>query len=83
MSQAGFGSASNTVRILLDNVQCTGSEVGLVDCQHSPIGTHNCGHREDAGVICQGFQATSGIEVIVFFTKSDILTMLKQYMLYV
>ncbi len=59
--RAGFGRADNTLRIILDDVFCIGSEIRLVDCQHSPIGTHNCGHREDAGVVCQGSSSTSGI----------------------
>ena len=59
LSRAAFNSANNTVRIFLDNIHCTGSETRLLDCLHSPLGTHNCGHREDASVICQGSTATS------------------------
>ena len=38
--------------IFLDEVGCTGSETTLDDCPHRGIGTHNCDHDEDAGVIC-------------------------------
>uniref|UniRef100_A0A674MFA2 SRCR domain-containing protein n=1 Tax=Takifugu rubripes TaxID=31033 RepID=A0A674MFA2_TAKRU len=33
--------------IWLDNVQC------LAQCRHRGFGVHNCGHHEDAGVVCQ------------------------------
>ncbi|KAM9354220.1 scavenger receptor cysteine-rich domain-containing protein DMBT1-like isoform 2-T2 [Pholidichthys leucotaenia] len=38
--------------IWLDDVICTGRESSLLKCQHRPLGEHNCGHTEDAGVIC-------------------------------
>ena len=37
----------------LDNVQCSGDEDMLSECEHNGIGVHNCGVRYDqAGVIC-------------------------------
>ena len=42
-------------RILLDNVQCTGTEESLLDCpRSSEIGVHNCGPMDGAGVRCGG-----------------------------
>ncbi|XP_041660917.1 scavenger receptor cysteine-rich type 1 protein M130-like [Cheilinus undulatus] len=48
--QAFFGEGKEA--IWLDDVQCTGSETSILNCQHRPIGENNCGHGEDAGVIC-------------------------------
>ncbi|KGL74288.1 Deleted in malignant brain tumors 1 protein, partial [Tinamus guttatus] len=47
---AHFGKGSG--RIWLDNVQCTGTEAALSECQARPWGIHNCDHGEDAGVVC-------------------------------
>ena len=42
-----------TGRILLDDVECTGFEDSLLQCNYRGIiGSHNCGHHEDASVVC-------------------------------
>ncbi|KAM6914142.1 uncharacterized protein PEZ65_014604 [Lycodopsis pacificus] len=47
---AHFGQG--TGNIWLDDVGCSGTERSLTECQHRGFGTHDCGHSEDAGVIC-------------------------------
>ena len=49
-SSAYFGRGSGPIHY--DDVACTGSETRLADCSHMGIGSHNCGHYEDAGVVC-------------------------------
>ncbi|XP_036907015.1 deleted in malignant brain tumors 1 protein-like [Sturnira hondurensis] len=48
--KAHFGPGSGD--ILLDNIQCSGSEDHLGQCSRSGSSNHSCGHHEDAGVIC-------------------------------
>ncbi|XP_075144197.1 scavenger receptor cysteine-rich domain-containing protein DMBT1-like [Leptodactylus fuscus] len=47
---AAYGQGKGN--IVLDDVQCKGNEHYLWDCPHNGFLVHNCGHHEDAGVVC-------------------------------
>uniref|UniRef100_A0A4W5P190 Si:ch211-136a13.1 n=1 Tax=Hucho hucho TaxID=62062 RepID=A0A4W5P190_9TELE len=47
-AELGRGSGS----ILLDDVECEGTERTLLDCKRAKVGKHNCAHDEDVGVVC-------------------------------
>lgn len=44
--------------ILLDQVNCTGSESRLIDCSRNVIGDHDCSHSEDVGLFCSSTFST-------------------------
>ena len=51
-SRAHFGQGSGP--ILLNNIQCVGTERFLLECYWTAHNAHTCLHSEDAGVMCQG-----------------------------
>ena len=55
--QARFGQGMGP--IFLDEVDCNGTELQLTSCRYPGVGAHNCGHFEDAGVVCGGKLAIS------------------------
>ncbi|XP_056283773.1 deleted in malignant brain tumors 1 protein-like [Pseudoliparis swirei] len=52
-TSAFFGEGDGM--IWLDDVQCTGTEHSILKCPHRNMGENDCGHGEDAGVICSDY----------------------------
>ena len=50
LGSIAFGEGSG--QIWLHDVDCSGSESNLNNCNLSDWGTNNCHHREDVGVVC-------------------------------
>lgn len=69
LSRAVYGAGTGS--IWLDNVLCAGSETRLIDCTANAIGSHNCGHSEDASVRC----VVPGMLFIQFSLSSHTLTL--------
>ena len=49
---AYYGQGSDA--IVLDDVQCVGTELYITDCPNNGAFNHNCRHYEDASVNCSG-----------------------------
>ena len=47
---AVFGQGTGP--IYLDEMRCYGSEYALIECRSYGLENHNCGHHQDAGVVC-------------------------------
>ena len=48
---AAFGQGTD--QIWLDGIKCVGDETSISECSHGGWGVNNCGHSEDAGVVCR------------------------------
>ncbi|NXI38040.1 DMBT1 protein, partial [Galbula dea] len=59
---ARFGWGSGP--IWLDDVGCTGEEEEIFQCQAKRLGTHNCHHGEDAGVVCAGNSSLVNLQLM-------------------
>uniref|UniRef100_A0A8C2KFS3 Si:ch211-136a13.1 n=1 Tax=Cyprinus carpio TaxID=7962 RepID=A0A8C2KFS3_CYPCA len=54
--RAELGAGGIGVRILLDDVECEGTERTLLHCKHAKLGKNNCSHDEDVGVVCGHYE---------------------------
>uniref|UniRef100_A0A671K5X6 HHIP-like protein 1 n=1 Tax=Sinocyclocheilus anshuiensis TaxID=1608454 RepID=A0A671K5X6_9TELE len=54
--RAELGAGGVGVRILLDDVECKGTERTLLHCKHAKLGKNNCSHDEDVGVVCGHYE---------------------------
>ena len=49
-SYSAFGQGTGP--IWMDDIQCTGNETNIAQCSFPGWAVNNCGHYEDAGVVC-------------------------------
>ena len=61
---AYFGEGNGV--ILLDNIECSGSESSIFNCRHRNFGEHDCTLSEDAGVVCYGESSKGHNRFIIF-----------------
>ena len=50
-------------QIILSDVRCNGTEMGLHQCEHSPFRQHSCFYRESVDLTCA--ETVEGIKSIV------------------
>ena len=63
--RAFFGQGYDS--IFLDDIQCKGTESILAECVSTGWYNHNCGHEEDAGVVCGHLEGDDSLPVPVVY----------------
>ena len=67
---ARFGQGS--VRILLDRVNCDGTEDNLAECGYSGNARYSCSHTSDAGAMCySGGMISRHYNLVVHLSVND------------
>ena len=64
-SDHAITSANASQPIWLDEVKCIGQEESLAECQRSNWGATNCGHKEDAGCMCEAADSSTSSTLAV------------------
>ena len=67
--EAQFGAGRG--KIWLDDVNCQGNETSIADCGHRGWGIENCGHSEDASVVCYGLSSAGKSVEHAFFVRQS------------
>ncbi|XP_060587607.1 deleted in malignant brain tumors 1 protein-like isoform X3 [Ruditapes philippinarum] len=55
---AYFGAGK--LPIHFDDVECSGTEISLLQCSHTSWGSNNCSHSEDVGISCTQVRLVNG-----------------------
>ena len=63
--RARFGRGTGP--IIMDDLNCVGNEYSPFGCRMRAIGTHNCGHHEDASVTCQSKSCSIIFDINLYF----------------
>ena len=63
----------------LDNLRCSGSESNILDCEHPPLGQHNCFRNEDIGIGCYAplLPCLTNNNKVYWYHDTDTLSSLK------